>query len=91
MRSVSRHIRPLVINNLGGGHTDTKTHVQVSHRNNFKKPGMQPSRIWFNKHCGSYIKICTKIDLKAVLFKFSRGMLPDLLKRHASHVTSSVE
>ena len=35
------HITPLVINTLGGGHTQmhTHTHIQTSAQNNFKKPG----------------------------------------------------
>ena len=37
MESISRHITPLVINSLGGGHTHT--HTDNPHRINFKKPG----------------------------------------------------
>ena len=32
MGSISRHITPLVITNLGGGHTDT--HIHTLHRQN---------------------------------------------------------
>ena len=50
MGSISRHIMPLVINSLGGGHTHTHTHTHTHkhthkhtyrrpHRNNYKKPG----------------------------------------------------
>ena len=45
MGSISRHITPLVINSLGGGHTHTHantqihTHTDDPHRINFKKPG----------------------------------------------------
>ena len=47
MRSISRHITPLVINSLGGGHTHTRkhthththTHIQTfTDRSNSKKP-----------------------------------------------------
>ena len=47
MGSISRHITPLVINNLGGGHTHTLTHTHANthtddpHRFNFKKPGVR--------------------------------------------------
>ena len=36
--SISCHITSLVINSLGGGHTNTHTY-RCLHRNNFKKPG----------------------------------------------------
>ena len=43
MGSISHHITPLVINNLGGGHTHThthtNTHTNVRGQSNFKKPG----------------------------------------------------
>ena len=45
MESISRHITPIVINSLGGGHTHTHanththTHTDNPHRINFKKPG----------------------------------------------------
>ena len=39
MGSISHHITPLVINNLGGG--DTHTHTDNPHRINFKKPGVR--------------------------------------------------
>ena len=40
----------LVINSLGGGHTQTHTHTYThryrrSHRNNFKKPGIRHPQI----------------------------------------------
>ena len=38
MESISCHITPLVINSLGGVHTNTHTY-RCLHRNNFKKPG----------------------------------------------------
>ena len=41
MEFISRHIMPLVIDSLGGGHTHTQTHTHTDdpHRINFKKPG----------------------------------------------------
>ena len=45
MGSISRHIMPLVINSLRGGHTHTHTHKHTHthtddpHKINFKKPG----------------------------------------------------
>ena len=42
---ISHHITPLVINGLGGGHTDTCTHTyQHANQNNFKKPGARGRR-----------------------------------------------
>ena len=42
MESISHHIMPLVINTLGGGHTNTHTHTyRHPHRNNLKKPAMR--------------------------------------------------
>ena len=49
-RSISHHITPLVINGLGGGHTDTQTHAyRHADQNNFKKPGAHGLRpcAWF--------------------------------------------
>ena len=42
MGSISRHITPIVINSLGGGHTHTyaNTHTDDPHRINCKKPGV---------------------------------------------------
>ena len=46
---ISCHIKPLVIDSLGGRDTHTNTHIHTQththtyihpHRNNFKKPGM---------------------------------------------------
>ena len=39
MGSISRHIMPLVISSLGGGHTHKHTY-RCPHRSNFKKPGV---------------------------------------------------
>ena len=39
-RSILHHIMPLVINGLGGGHTDTHAYRHAD-QNNFKKPGMR--------------------------------------------------
>jgi len=36
--SISHHITPLVINNLGGRHTHTHTHTDIADKSNFKKP-----------------------------------------------------
>ena len=41
------HITPLVINGLGGGHTDRQTHTHAyrhADQNNFKKPGARGLR-----------------------------------------------
>ena len=47
MESISRHIMPLVIHSLGGGHTHTQTHIQTfANRSNSKKSGV---RAWFKK------------------------------------------
>ena len=44
-QSISHHITPLVINGLGGGHTDTHTHAyRHADQNNFKKPGTRGQR-----------------------------------------------
>ena len=62
MGSISHHITPLVINDLGGGHTHTHTHAHThthtqAHiqtfvdRSNSKKPGahdLWPACVWFN-------------------------------------------
>ena len=43
MESISHHITPLIINNLGADtHTNTHihTHTDDPHRINFKKPGV---------------------------------------------------
>ena len=43
MKSISRHIMPLVMNSLGSGHTHTRkhtlTHTDNPHRIDFKKAG----------------------------------------------------
>ena len=55
MRSISRHIMPLVINSLGGGHTHThtQTHIQTirtgSISRNQARAGLWPVRAWFKK------------------------------------------
>ena len=38
-QSYGVYITPLVINSLGGGHTQANTHTDDPHRINFKKPG----------------------------------------------------
>ena len=54
MGSISRHITPLVINSLGGGHTRKHTCIQkFAGRSNFKKPGARrPQYPWFKKGIG---------------------------------------
>ena len=54
MGSTSRHITPLVINSLGGGHTHINTHMHThiniqkfADRSDYKKPGVQPAHAWF--------------------------------------------
>ena len=43
MGFISRHITPLVINSLGGGHTHTNTHththIHTSAQKQFQEPG----------------------------------------------------
>ena len=57
MGSVSRHITPLVINSLGGGHTRKHTHILTirtgSTLRNQARPGLWPARAWF-KNRASY-------------------------------------
>ena len=53
MGSISRHITPLVINSLGGGHTHTQTHTHTDVRTetisrNQARAGLRPARAWFN-------------------------------------------
>jgi len=36
--SISHHIRPLVISNLGGRHINTHTHTHIADKRIFKKP-----------------------------------------------------
>ena len=46
--SISHHITPLVINGLGGRHTDRQTHTHAyrhANQNNFKKPGARGLRL----------------------------------------------
>ena len=57
MRSILHHITPLVINSLGGRHTNTHTRKHTciqtfTDRSNSKKPGarrLRPARAWFKK------------------------------------------
>ena len=63
MRSISRHIMPLVINDLGGGHTHTHTHANTHIHiqtirtkailQNQAHAGRRPVRAWFKK-CGTF-------------------------------------
>ena len=59
---ISHPIMPLVINALGGGHTDTDTHIhghtyQCANESNFKKPGTaSAARAWFNKNSLEAVK-----------------------------------
>jgi len=48
--SISHHIMPLVINNLGGGHTHTHTDIveKVISRNQLHA-SLRPARNWFDK------------------------------------------
>ena len=50
---ISHHITPLVINALGGGHTDRQTHTyQHVNKNDFKKPDVDSlvaMLAWSNK------------------------------------------
>ena len=67
MRSISRHIMPLVINSLGGGHIRTYTHINMHtddlHRINFKKPGELAcgqrapglKMMWLGSYCSLYV------------------------------------
>ena len=46
MRSISRHITPLVINSLADGHTHTNTHTDISAETisrNQVRAGLQPA------------------------------------------------
>ena len=42
MGSISRHITPLVINSLGGGHTHTRKHTDVRAQDQFQKTRRAP-------------------------------------------------
>ena len=53
MRSISRHITPLVISSLGRGHTNTQTRIPTictgSILRNQARAGLRPARAWFKK------------------------------------------
>ena len=52
MASISHHIMPLVINSLGGGHTNTHTHTDTRTETilrNQAHAGLRPARTWFKK------------------------------------------
>ena len=54
MGFISRHITPLVIKSLGGGHTHTHkhTHIQISTQEQFQETRRAPAtgrRAWFKK------------------------------------------
>ena len=65
MGSISRHITPLVINSLGGGHTQTHTHTDVRTETILKNQACA----WFKtesamcslNHCLSSISVQTSI------------------------------
>ena len=77
MRSISCHITPLVVTSFGRGHTHTHTHADDPHRINFKKPGagdvggLKISAV-------QVYNICTRIDLKAVIFQHFLGACPQI-------------
>ena len=63
MGFISRHITPLVINSLGGGHTHTSTHTHTYirlHRNNFKnqaRAGHRPAHTWLKNYDNGDIRV----------------------------------
>ena len=56
MGSISRHITPLVINSLGGGHTHTRKHTHMHIDSRTKAILRNQARAWFKNE---FIKALT--------------------------------
>ena len=81
MGSISRHIMPLVINSLGGGHTHINTHTDIRTETilrNQAHAGLWPACAWFNKSpkIAKFLTIAP-LNIKLISFRVE-GYLPDL-------------
>ena len=70
MRSISRHITPLVIDSLGRGHTHTHTQARIptirtgSILRNQARAGLRPAHAWFNNHVHKFKNLFSQSDVK---------------------------